>query len=150
MDRKAYETYLGSPEWQKRRLAALQRADFRCQTCNVPKAEAELHAHHRTYVRLGDEDSKDLTILCRRCHGLIHRAVGLWNEKVPFGEPEMLDSEVLMVIATMLKESEIARRYEQVDEKQKVLGTFSHGDQMADMACNQPEQFNRKTQNLLP
>jgi len=67
--RKAYEAYIASPEWQKRRKQALIRAGQRCQVCN---AGGQLHVHHRTYTRFGREDASDLTVLCAECHRLFH------------------------------------------------------------------------------
>jgi replicative DNA helicase len=31
-----------------------------------------LEVHHRTYERIGQERSEDLTVLCDVCHGLFH------------------------------------------------------------------------------
>ena len=64
-----YRSYLRTPEWQARRLAALDRAGRHCQACN---ADANLDVHHRTYERRGEERDGDLTVLCRSCHGLFH------------------------------------------------------------------------------
>jgi len=44
-------------------------AGYRCQVCN---SEGELHAHHRTYERKGDELQSDLICLCNECHILFH------------------------------------------------------------------------------
>ena len=60
-----YKDYLLPPEWEKLRVAALRRADYRCQLCN---ARGELHVHHRTYGPFGEEEPADLTVLCRPCH----------------------------------------------------------------------------------
>lgn len=66
-----YREYLGSREWQLTRTAAKRRASFRCQVCN---ARGELHAHHRSYDRVGCERDDDITVLCRDCHALFHAA----------------------------------------------------------------------------
>ncbi len=67
-----YQRYLRSAGWRKRKQAALERADHRCQICN---SKRRLHVHHRTYERLGDERAADLTVLCERCHRLFHGVV---------------------------------------------------------------------------
>lgn len=79
-----YEAYLQSPEWQQRRKAALERAEYRCQICNSPQ---RLDAHHRTYERLGNEEPADLTVLCRACHDTFHDRIpqppGSWVPRDP-------------------------------------------------------------------
>lgn len=57
------------PEWNRRRAAAIEAADSRCQVCYSPD---DLHVHHRTYKRLGAELPGDLTVLCKTCHNLFH------------------------------------------------------------------------------
>jgi hypothetical protein len=75
-----YEEYLASPQWRARREAAIAAAGRRCQLCNASEMESFLQAHHRTYERLGEEASGDLTILCSECHEYFHRVFGLrWD-----------------------------------------------------------------------
>jgi len=64
-----YRDYLQSPEWDQRRRAALDHAEWRCQLCY---ADSDLQVHHRTYLRLYDELPTDLTVLCARCHAHHH------------------------------------------------------------------------------
>jgi 5-methylcytosine-specific restriction endonuclease McrA len=68
-----YRTYILSDEWQARADAAKERADWRCQVCNRPSRDIPLHAHHRTYERLGNERPEDITVLCRDCHDLYEK-----------------------------------------------------------------------------
>jgi len=70
-----YRDYLASPAWGKRRQSALEYADHRCQLCN---RTLDLHVHHRTYERFGNERPADLTVLCGACHNAFHR----WNKQV--------------------------------------------------------------------
>lgn len=46
------------------------RAKYRCQVCDQPGNNRTLHAHHRTYERLGHELDSDITVLCDDCHKL--------------------------------------------------------------------------------
>ena len=79
MTSEEYRTeYLQSDHWRKVREAALNRAGHRCQVCNGTHI---LDVHHRTYERLGREEPGDLTVLCRRCHGLFHAGATLQQEK---------------------------------------------------------------------
>jgi hypothetical protein len=64
-----YREYLRTPEWQARRVRALEAALHRCSVCNT---SSNLDVHHRTYERRGAEVETDLTVLCRSCHGLFH------------------------------------------------------------------------------
>lgn len=66
-----YENYLETPEWQQKKRKALEYADFRCQICN--SSNSDLHVHHRTYERRGNELDSDLTVLCNPCHDMFHR-----------------------------------------------------------------------------
>ena len=70
-----YKTYIRSDEWRDRATAAKERAGWRCQTCNVPDNQAVLHAHHRTYERLGNEEPNDITVLCAECHAKFHGVI---------------------------------------------------------------------------
>jgi len=66
-----YREYLRTPEWQERRKRHLKSAGFRCQVCNA--GDTVLDVHHRTYERRGNENYKDLLVLCRGCHKIFHR-----------------------------------------------------------------------------
>lgn len=69
-----YEEYLQTPEWQEKRELALERDGYRCRNCNCDK---NLHVHHRSYERRGNEDINDLTTLCNDCHEHFHKRVRL-------------------------------------------------------------------------
>jgi hypothetical protein len=60
-----YLDYLKSELWKERRLATLERFEFRCIVCGENN---RLEVHHLNYERLGDEDTKDLVILCKSHH----------------------------------------------------------------------------------
>jgi hypothetical protein len=68
----SYEQYLRTDHWLKVRDAAIKRANFRCALCN---SGVNLHAHHRTYERLGRELPADLTVLCSACHDKFHQSL---------------------------------------------------------------------------
>jgi 5-methylcytosine-specific restriction endonuclease McrA len=72
--RKAkHRAYLRSPEWKARRKDALGRAEGRCMDCGATR---NLHVHHLTYKRHGNELARDLRVLCSRCHRRRHRDGG--------------------------------------------------------------------------
>ena len=68
-----YAELLKNPQWQKRRLQMLEKADWRCVECGAE--EQQLHVHHKRYIagakpwEYGDED---LVVLCEQCHEKAH------------------------------------------------------------------------------
>lgn len=74
MTKTEYGQYLCSPEWKAKRQEAFEHFGATCNRCSMPRWLAEiaydqdLHVHHKTYVRRGDEEMDDLEVICRRCH----------------------------------------------------------------------------------
>lgn len=64
-----YRDQLLHPNWQRRRLEILNRANFACELCK--DTETTLHVHHKHYVKgrmaweYGDDE---LVSLCQPCH----------------------------------------------------------------------------------
>jgi len=67
-----YQEYLETDEWKNKAAEAKRKAGNRCQLCNISGYVIPLHAHHRTYERLGCELEGDITVLCAKCHQLFH------------------------------------------------------------------------------
>ena len=67
-----YYEYIKSDEWKILARTAKSCASYRCQVCNTPGDNSTLHAHHRTYDRLGRENLNDITVLCAGCHKIFH------------------------------------------------------------------------------
>jgi hypothetical protein len=65
--------YREQPEWQVRRVQALTRDGYKCQTCS--RRDTTLDVHHNCYANYGDERPQDLVVLCRSCHQKIHGVV---------------------------------------------------------------------------
>lgn len=63
-----YKEYIQSAAWKLKADAAKKRAGYRCQVCY---GTDRLQAHHRTYIRLGNELLTDITVLCDKCHETI-------------------------------------------------------------------------------
>ena len=68
-----YRIYRKTEAWRDLRSQVMERFDGRCAACNCTE---NLHVHHRTYERVGQEDIGDLTLLCMTCHQLLHST---WN-----------------------------------------------------------------------
>jgi 5-methylcytosine-specific restriction endonuclease McrA len=64
-----YQAYLSSAKWRRLRNEVLLRDKHRCVKCHWNR---DLHVHHLTYERMGDELLEDLVTLCARCHGREH------------------------------------------------------------------------------
>lgn len=68
--------YLNSPEWKAKRKQVLKAANYSCQLC---KAETDLHVHHISYKNLFRENPEDLVALCSDCHTYVHSIHGYPN-----------------------------------------------------------------------
>lgn len=66
-----YDQYIHSHTWRSLREAILKRDSYTCQKCKKAKA---IQVHHLTYIRLGNEDFKDLISVCISCHEKIHES----------------------------------------------------------------------------
>jgi len=64
-----YQEYLKSEGWKAKRNMILNMWGNRCALCNEG---GELHLHHRTYERKGNEDPYDLIPLCKTHHKMFH------------------------------------------------------------------------------
>lgn len=71
--KSSYAAYLHSDHWKNLRKETLE-VTTSCERCSMPRwlaaivYDQDLHVHHKTYERVGREDSRDLEVLCRRCH----------------------------------------------------------------------------------
>jgi hypothetical protein len=86
-DRTAYEEYLASAAWRRKRDLVMWRSGNICEGCLSAKAT---EVHHRTYDHVGDELLYELVAPCRACHGRAHAgrgrgARGLGPPPVPRG-----------------------------------------------------------------
>lgn len=71
------------PEWQKKRLKALEAANFTCQCCD--DRESQLQVHHKRYIKgrkVWDYDLSLLTVLCDNCHENAHIDKSLLLESI--------------------------------------------------------------------
>ena len=66
---QAYEKYLASPEWQKKREKVLARASGVCEGCGGNSAT---QIHHLSYEHVGDEYLFELVAVCDACHEKLH------------------------------------------------------------------------------
>jgi hypothetical protein len=66
---RAYEQYLQTPEWKRKRQLAMLRAQGICEGCREVEAT---DVHHYSYDDVGHEFIFQLVALCRKCHERLH------------------------------------------------------------------------------
>lgn len=74
MAKMSYAEQLKHPNWQRKRLEALQSADFQCTSCS--DKDSMLHVHHKRYVKgrmAWEYETSELQVLCEKCHGEAHK-----------------------------------------------------------------------------
>ena len=67
-----YLDYLASEKWKKLRDKVVDRDGNKCTKCSNT---TNLHVHHLTYDRVGNEELTDLITLCKACHENEHGKV---------------------------------------------------------------------------
>lgn len=73
MTKLTYAEQLKHPKWQRKRLEALESANFQCTSCG--DKEKMLHVHHKRYVKgrsAWEYDLPELSVLCEDCHAASH------------------------------------------------------------------------------
>lgn len=69
MPTMSYRDQLLHPNWQRKRLQALESADFACTCCG--DNDRTLHVHHKRYVKgrmAWEYEPHELAVLCAECH----------------------------------------------------------------------------------
>ena len=94
------------PVDQKTRARILARDDYHCQLCAACGPErgghARLHIHHKDREADGNDvhDPKNLTTLCRQCHGWFHHqptAADVESEILPADRQELLPQDFVLL-----------------------------------------------------
>lgn len=68
-----YHEYTNSPRWEERKRNFRRSKSFRGGSCFVcTNSRIQVHIHHRSYDRLGNEWNRDLRVLCAVCHAAAH------------------------------------------------------------------------------
>ena len=70
MTKEQYAAYLKSAKWRSLREKIFKRDKYKCTDCS---GKHNLHVHHLTYERVGEELLEDLKTLCRKCHEKQHK-----------------------------------------------------------------------------
>jgi 5-methylcytosine-specific restriction endonuclease McrA len=105
--RVAYCDYMESPEWFELRerwaknWKAMHGMEPCCVICGAPWTLQRGDLHHRSYARLGHEESPDLVALCRSCHGALHRVLESDRSWRRLGRAQATD----LIIKTLRRET---------------------------------------------
>jgi len=67
--REAYQAYLKSPEWRRRRDLVMKRCNGVCEGCAAAPA---VEVHHLTYEHVQNEFLWELVGVCKACHDRVH------------------------------------------------------------------------------
>ena len=67
----SFEDYYKTEVWMFTRLIMLKFCHSNCSLCG---SNQNLQVHHKTYQRIGCESILDLSVLCKTCHTLWHKA----------------------------------------------------------------------------
>ncbi len=69
-----YAKYIQSKEWKRKRRLRLKFDGGKCTAFHFLPERANLHVHHKTYKRLGNESVRfDLITLCAKHHKKVHQ-----------------------------------------------------------------------------
>lgn len=79
MGKIAYQYFLNSSQWKKKRNRILQG---RGNTCFICQEQSEfIHIHHAKYGEWGKEKDKDLIVLCEDCHLTLHAILDIYGKR---------------------------------------------------------------------
>ncbi len=87
------------PLWQKKRLEALEKAEYSCQKCY--DGESTLHVHHKRYIKgrkIWEYAVDELSVLCEGCHQETHAEQDALKEILARLHPEGL-AEIVGLVA---------------------------------------------------
>lgn len=85
-----YKKYIKSKFWRNRRKKFYQTHKRECAAC---KSKKELNVHHLVYKNYGNEEDKDLVILCRVCHENYHIKNGVRHDNFDTTQQFIIDEQ---------------------------------------------------------
>lgn len=99
---RSYFELFKHPNWQKKRLEILERANFECEDCG--EKNVTLHIHHQYYKKdlaPWEYPDESLHCLCENCHKKAQNIRSLIQEQI--GKIELSDMETLLGYALALE-----------------------------------------------
>lgn len=112
MGKVDYQTYMASKAWQRRRASYFAEGWPKC--CVACGAGSNITLHHMTYVRLGNEASRDLIAICRECHERLH------DKASNAGKGGVRAFQQQLVLIFGLSEAEAADRMRRWTSRQRI------------------------------
>lgn len=106
MTQPTYAELLRHPEWQKKRLRVMERAEFRCAECG--DNEATLNVHHSYYTKGAkpwEYPDESLKCLCEACHERRHAMLNEAKQLLGFLSSGSLAAAIGYVKAKLLGET---------------------------------------------
>jgi 5-methylcytosine-specific restriction endonuclease McrA len=104
MIRTRYGTYMDSPAWYRRRETWLNQwrdahhgTEPTCLVCGIRWTLRDGDLHHRSYQRVGQEEYRDLSPLCRACHTRLHALLEGQPSWRRLGRPFATDQIILLL-----------------------------------------------------
>lgn len=98
MAKMTYSEQLRHPNWQRKRLEAMQAAGFECQGCG--DQETTLNVHHKRYIKgrmAWEYEIEDLVVFCEPCHEAEHAERDLLNHIISEAGPGGIQNIVGLV-----------------------------------------------------
>ena len=98
-----YSDRLKDPRWQRRRLEAMQAANFSCEDCG--RRDQELQIHHTAYIRDANPweyGAEHIMCVCSVCHQTRQKFEDTFRlalgETTRFLKPAQLEAEVWTIL----------------------------------------------------
>lgn len=86
------------PLWQKKRLEALDKAEYACQCCG--DSESQLHVHHKQYFKgrmIWQYETGELSVLCAECHEAAHAQMDELKSLLSALDPDGVPSVISLI-----------------------------------------------------
>jgi hypothetical protein len=142
MPKLSYSEQLKHPNWQRKRLEAMNHYGFVCARCE--STDKMLHVHHRRYVkgRMAWEYSvEELNVLCEGCHSREHDLQDLLAEVTSGAEEQGYPVEVILGLVAGYLSIDLAIENELCEKVASLTGPYFVSGQIAGLFDRLPYGF---------
>lgn len=122
-----YWKKLKDPRWQKKRLEAMERDDWKCVMCG--SSNDTLNVHHVLYKKGAEPweyEAKALKTLCEKCHKHVETSISIFRvASANFTDASALESvaATLLAVAKAFKDTGF---YDDEDPATEILRAAAH------------------------
>ena len=91
MSGNSFKDQYKHPQWQKKRLEALESAGFECAECG--SKDNQLHVHHKSYIKgmkIWEYEIAQLSVLCEGCHSDAHLKIDELKTCLSYLSPHLI------------------------------------------------------------